>query len=94
LLAHISNRHVLLEPILAALAFDANLLAIGRDELDVDHTDREAQKASSHWVCLSDSMDALDAIVAKNKEWRRLPPPSNQKVWTDDFANVLAAMHF
>jgi SAM-dependent methyltransferase len=94
LLAHISNRHVLLEPILAALAFDAGMLAIGRDELDVDPNEREAEKASSHWVCLSDSLDALDAVVVKNKQWRRLPPPSNQKVWTDDFANVLAAMHF
>ena len=52
------------------------------------------EKASSHWVYLSDSLDALDAIVARSKQWRRLPPPSNQKVWTDDFANVLAAMHF
>jgi hypothetical protein len=43
---------------------------------------------------LSESPDALDAIVAKNKEWRRLPPPESQKVWTDDFANVLAAMRF
>ncbi|HSO34575.1 MAG TPA: fused MFS/spermidine synthase [Labilithrix sp.] len=94
LLAHISNRHVLLEPILAALASDADLLAIGRDELDVEAGEREAEKASSHWVCLSDSLDALDAIAAKNKQWRRLPPPANQKVWTDDFANVLAAMHF
>ena len=94
LLAHISNRHVLLEPILAALAADAKILAIGRDELNVDMGEREAEKSSSHWVCLSASKDALDKIVAKNKQWRRLPAPPDQKVWTDDFANVLAAMHF
>ena len=96
LLAHISNRHVLLEPILAALAGDANMLAIGRNhQLDVDpEREAEAEKASSHWVCLSESYEALDAIAVKNKQWRRLPPPTNQKVWTDDFANVLAAMHF
>ena len=93
LLAHISNRHVLLEPIFAALAADAHLLAAGRDELHVD-TEREAEKSSSHWVCLSDDYEALEAIVVKNKEWRHLPPPANQTVWTDDFANVLAAMHF
>ncbi len=94
LLAHISNRHVLLEPILAALAGDAKMLAIGRDELDVDSGEREVEKASSHWVCLSASRGALEAIVVKNGQWRRLTPPTNQKVWTDDFANVLAAMHF
>ena len=94
LLAHISNRHVLLEPILAALAYDAQLLAIARNEADAPRDKSDVERASSHWVCLSDSLDALDAIVAKNPQWRRLPPPVNQSVWTDDFANVLAAMHF
>jgi SAM-dependent methyltransferase len=94
LLAHISNRHVLLEPILAALAADAHMFAIGRDELDIDLGEREAEKASSHWVCLSDSWAPLESILPKNAQWRQLPPPANQKVWTDDFANVLAAMHF
>lgn len=94
LLAHISNRHVLLEPVLAALANDAQMFAIGRDELDIDLGEREAEKASSHWVCLSESMTVLAPILAKNEQWRPLPPPAHQKVWTDDFANVLAAMHF
>ena len=94
LLAHVSNRHVMLEPILAALASDAQMLAIGRNESDAPREKSDVERASSHWVCLSESVDALDAIVAKNAQWRRLPPPANQKVWTDDFANVLAAMHF
>jgi SAM-dependent methyltransferase len=94
LLAHISNRHVLLEPVLAALAADAHMVAIGRDELDIDLGEREAEKASSHWVCISESAEALDAILPRNAQWRKLPPPPAQKVWTDDFANVLAAMHF
>jgi hypothetical protein len=94
LLAHISNRHVTLEPILAALANDAQMLAIGRNEADAPREKSDVERASSHWVCLSESLDALDAIVAKSPQWRRLPPPANQKVWTDDFANVLAAMHF
>jgi SAM-dependent methyltransferase len=94
LLAHISNRHVLLEPVLAALAADASMVAIGRDELDIDLGEREAEKASSHWVCISESAEALEAILPRNAQWRKMPPPPGQKVWTDDFANVLAAMHF
>jgi SAM-dependent methyltransferase len=93
LLAHISNRHVLLEPILAALADDAHMLAIARDEPQVDR-ESEVEKSSSHWVCLSESPEALEPILPKSKEWRRLPRPANQTVWTDDFANVLGAMHF
>ena len=95
LLAHISNRHVRLEPIFAALAYDAGLLAIGRSDHDLtDEQERDASKTGSHWVVLSDSMDALDEVVAKHEGWRRLPPPASQKVWTDDFADVLAAMRF
>jgi SAM-dependent methyltransferase len=93
LLAHISNRHVLLEPIFARLAEDARMLAIGRDELEVDR-EAEAEKRSSHWVCLSESKPALAAILERNTQWRRLEPHPTQAVWTDDFANVLAAMHF
>ena len=94
LLAHISNRHVRLEPIFAALAADAGMLAIGRDDREVTPEEKEAEKTPSHWVVLSTSVDALEAIVAKNKDWRRLPPPAKQKVWTDDFADVLGAMRF
>jgi hypothetical protein len=43
---------------------------------------------------LSTSNAALSAIEAKNKEWHRLTPPPKQKVWTDDFADVLGAMRF
>ncbi|MDB4944842.1 MAG: hypothetical protein JWP97_4376 [Labilithrix sp.] len=94
LMAHISNRHVLLEPILAALANDAHLLAIGREELNVPVEELRQQKAGSHWVCLGDSQEALDRVAATNPGWKKLVAPTSQKVWTDDFANVLAAMHF
>jgi len=94
LLAHISNRHVRLEPIFAALAADAGMLAIGRIERDITPEEKAQEKTLSHWVVLSTSPEALDAVMAKNKEWHRLPPPAKQKVWTDDFADVLGAMRF
>lgn len=94
LLAHISNRHVLLEPVFAALAADARMLAIGRDEVDLPRAEQALQKKSSQWVVLSDSAGGLSAIRATNPGWRDLPPAGSQKVWTDDFANVLDAIHF
>jgi SAM-dependent methyltransferase len=94
LLVHITNRHVLLEPVVAALADDARMVAIRRAQLDVDAGESDAERARSHWVCLSESMSALEPILARNEQWQRLARPSGQKVWTDDFANVLAAMHF
>ena len=94
LLAHISNRHVRLEPIFAALADDAGMLAIGRIDREVTPEEKEAEKTPSHWVVLSTSDPALAAVLAKNKDWHRLAPPPKQKVWTDDFADVLSAMRF
>ena len=94
LLAHISNRHVRLEPIFAALADDAGMLAIGRIDREVTPEEKEAEKTPSHWVVLSTSGPALAAVLAKNKEWHSLAPPPKQKVWTDDFADVLSAMRF
>ena len=94
LLAHISNRHVRLEPIFAALAQDSGMQAIGRSDREVTAEEKAAEKNHSHWVVLSESKEALDKIVAKNPDWRRLTAPAKQKVWTDDFADVLGAMVF
>lgn len=91
LLAHVSNRHIVLEPVFAALAADIEWLALGWNDTQ---TENGEQKASSHWVVLSNDKDKLDAIVARNGKWRWLPPPSRQVVWTDDFANLLGAMRF
>jgi spermidine synthase len=94
LLAHISNRHVRLEPIFAALAADAGMVAIGRIEREITREEKEQEKTLSHWVVLGTDAAALDAVAAKNKGWVRLPQPAKQKVWTDDFADVLGAMRF
>jgi SAM-dependent methyltransferase len=94
LLAHISNRHVRLEPVFAALAADAGMIAIGRSDRDITPEEKAQEKTLSHWVVLSASPEAIDGVIAKNKGWRRLPKPEKQKVWTDDFADVLGAMVF
>jgi hypothetical protein len=94
LLAHISNRHVELEPIFATLAHDAGLLVLARNDPGAKQAEREAEKTSSHWVVLGEASAPLDALVAKSGEWHFLARPANQKVWTDDFADVLGAMRF
>jgi hypothetical protein len=94
LLAHISNRHVELEPIFATLAHDAGLLILARNDPGAKQAEREAEKTSSHWVVLGEASAPLDAVAAKSGEWHSLARPANQKVWTDDFADVLGAMRF
>jgi len=93
LLAHVSNLHVHLPPVFAALARDANMVAIGRVD-QATPEQRAAGKDSSTWVLLTDSRDELDVIVRSSDAWRPLTMPPSQSVWTDDWANLLGAMRF
>lgn len=94
LIAHISNRHLRLEPVVAALAKDAGLHGIARLDANVSEADAKMLKSGSHWIAMSTSAETLAAISAKHPAWHRLEAPPGQKVWSDDFADLLAAMEF
>lgn len=94
LLAHISNDHIVLAPVLAALAKDAHSYAIDRKDDDLTKEELASGKARSEWVVLSDSKDELDLLLRGRKDWHPLAAPPGQTVWTDDWANVLGALRF
>lgn len=94
LLAHISNDHVVLAPVIAALAKDAGMFAIDRRDDDLTREQKEAGKARSEWVVLTESKAVADRLVDEHKDWHSLEAPAGQGVWTDDFANVLGALRF
>lgn len=94
LLAHISNEHVVLAPVIAALAKDAGMLAIDRHDDDLTREQKQAGKARSEWVVLTESKEAIDRITSAHESWHRLEAPPKQSVWTDDYANVLGALRF
>ena len=94
LLAHVSNDHVVLAPVLAALAKDAGIHAVDRRDDDLTKEELSSGKARSEWVVLTDSKDDLDLILRARKDWHPLLAPKGQTVWTDDWANVLGALRF
>ncbi|MBS2015512.1 MAG: fused MFS/spermidine synthase [Deltaproteobacteria bacterium] len=94
LIAHVSNRHLSLAPVVAALAKDAGLHAIVRWDGKVTPEQKKEFKELSLWTAMSADPKVLDAIKAKNPNWKTLEPPPGQKVWTDDYADVLGAMKF
>jgi hypothetical protein len=83
-----------LEPVVAALARDAGLQGITRLDGKVSEAEAKAFKSASHWVAMSTSPETLASISAKNPSWRTLEAPPQQKVWSDDFADLLGAMSF
>ncbi len=88
LVIHISNRHLELQSVVAALARDAGVTIKTRIQLT---------KPTS----LGDPQPSAVAIFARQPEtlakfteeigWK-LPPDSNVSVWTDDYSNILGAI--
>ena len=94
LVAHVSNDHVLLRPVFAALARDARMIAVGRREASVSLVELALGKLPSDWLALTDRRSELDLLVRTSDQWKPLPLDPRQSVWTDDFANVLGAVRF
>jgi len=88
LLVHISNRHLGLEPVLAALAKNAGLVAlIGEHDVDDDREKAELDY-SSDWVVLAHRKEDLGPIAGDSR-WREVKARSQRDLWTDDYSNVL-----
>ena len=94
LLAHVSNDHLALRPVFAALARDARMVAVGRNEAKVSPAELALGKLPSDWLAMTERRSELDLVVRTSDQWQPLPADPAQSVWTDDFANVLAAVRF
>jgi len=89
LAVHISNRHLDLRPVLGNLAEDAQLKA-----LVCDDTDETAEgKYQSTWVVLGRECPGLEALK-ENPWWEVLTPNPNQRLWTDDYSNILDVLNW
>jgi hypothetical protein len=81
---HITNRYLLLEPMVGNLAKDLGLAAIRRfDDVHVPGTN------SSDWVLLARKREDFGTLL-DNKEWVDAATDPKLAVWTDDFSNLLS----
>ncbi len=83
LMVHISNRHLDLEPVVAAAPGWRALFGQYDPEWDYRHL------TSSHWMALSRSPETMDALVRSRDDrfWRR--SSKRPLLWTDDHASLL-----
>lgn len=90
LVFHISNRYLALEPMLGDLAGDAKLTCLAN--LDVVTKDEEAEgKATSHYVVMARSPSYLGKLATDGR-WHRVTARPGERVWTDDFSNILSVL--
>ncbi|HXI28315.1 MAG TPA: fused MFS/spermidine synthase, partial [Vicinamibacterales bacterium] len=86
---HITNRHLLLEPVIARLA-DSHGLTARWQQHSVDPTIARGQ-LSSEWMVMARTPDDLGPLAA-DPRWHIAPIPPNTPLWTDDFSNIVSVL--
>jgi hypothetical protein len=87
-LMHVSNRHLELASVVVGIA-DANGL---KSWVYNEDSGRDAEYIFTTEVVLSARDDADVGQLASDNKWALTPATEGQRVWTDDYSNVLGAV--
>jgi len=85
---HISNRYLDLEPVLANLAEDLRLVALGCDDMSLTEAEFATGREQAHWVVMARSEVDLVGFQRRTR-WSPLEGRASVGVWTDDFSSPL-----
>lgn len=85
---HISNRYLDLEPVLANLAAELRLVALGCDDMSLTDAEFATGREQSHWVVMARGAEDL-AGFQRRARWSPLEGRAGVGVWTDDFSSPL-----
>ena len=97
---NVSNRHLELEPLMAALARDLNMVALNQDDSEPRHrkgaqkagdllTDWDEGKTSSQWIVLArNKADFGD--LSKNTKWQPAKERPGLRAWTDGYSSLIS----
>lgn len=92
-LFNVSNKYLDLSSVLAAEASSLDLVAREKVQPAVTTAEAEAGAFPSEWLVLAPSGSALPGLSA-GAGWFGLAPLPGQRVWTDDYSNVLFVTRF
>lgn len=92
LFLHLSNRHLVLPPVVAGVATAAGMTTTYRADTKTGFD--EVRKAAATWAVVANGTRTRERLVALGNGWTPLEPAPGQAVWTDDYANLLGAMRF
>ncbi len=97
LLAHITNRHLSLEPVVVNAAAAAGLTARVQT-FEAEHTAKRdgsdlGRAYSSQFVAMAPDPANL-RFLDSNPAWRRTFPTAGQRPWTDDYADLVGALRW
>ena len=88
-LMHVSNRHLDLETVVVGIA-DANDL---KSWVFNEDSGRDGDYIFSTDVVISAREAADIGKLASSKQWEQTEADDRQRVWTDDYSNILGALY-
>jgi hypothetical protein len=89
-LFNISNRHLALEPVVAAVARDLGLSGVSRLDRHVTPAEKALGKTRSQWIVLARDTGRLQPLVGSG--WKPLAASPGVRPWTDDFSDILGVL--
>mgnify|MGYP003578512557 CR=1 FL=1 len=89
---HVSNRHLVLSPIVGRLAVNNGLTALLRQDRREDGLPWANDKAPSTWLMMARNPEDLGALM-RDPLWLEPRVTSATPLWTDDFSNILDVLN-
>ena len=93
LVFHISNRYLILEPLIAGLGSDAGLVGFTRSDTRITAAEKADGKTPSIYAVLARKREHLAGLVDR-PGWLPLSDASNVTVWTDQYTSILGFFTF
>jgi hypothetical protein len=93
LVVHISNRNLDLAPIVAALAGDAGLVAVRRNDESTAEGVHSLRRTRSDFIALARTPQAL-AFLGHRPGWQGLDTAYAGRPWTDDYSDIIGALRW
>ena len=93
LAVHISNRHIDLEPVVAAIAARTGLVGRVKRYSATEEQTKSRASTSSHLVALVRDEATLGALDL-DASWVPLDTPDRVRVWTDDYTSIVPLLRW
>ncbi len=92
LIMHVSNRHMELASEVAAVAAANGMVTASEDISEEEMGANSEEYKFDSTVAIAANAEADLTPILKQKGWELLTPSSRQRVWTDDYSNILGAI--
>jgi hypothetical protein len=91
-LMHISNRHLELASVVAGIAAANGMRTWLNDDKDEEKDDRDDEYIFTSTVAILALEPEHIGSLAGNQDWQLTQPDKAQRVWTDDYSNIMGAI--